>query len=183
MKGLLLILFWPDAVWRHLREAPLPPGRLIFRLAVPLALVCAFALQVGTGTFNVDAGRDAPRIEPITAPIFFATWLCAVLAMASAFTLFAPGCKGRRDFTSSLNLAFFGLAPVWLGSLASVVVPIAALSPFALAWSGYLLLVGARILLDVGDEESGEFLIGSAAAMIVATSAWGLALGSFAFHG
>ena len=55
--------------------------------------------------------------------------------------------------------------------------------PFALAWSGYLLIVGARILLDVGDEESGEFLIGSSAAMIVATSVWGLVLGSFAFHG
>ncbi len=46
-----------------------------------------------------------------------------------------------------------------------------------------LLLVGARILLDVGDEESGEFLIGSSAAMIVATSVWGLVLGSLAFQG
>jgi hypothetical protein len=44
-------------------------------------------------------------------------------------------------------------------------------------------LAGARTLLDVGEEESGEFLIGSGVAMIVATSAWGLALGSFAFHG
>ncbi len=183
MKGLLLILFWPDAVWRHLRAAPMAPVRLIFRLAVPLALACAFALQIGTGSFNVDAGRVGARIEPITAPIFFATWLGAVLAMAVAFTVFAPGCGGRRDFTCSLNLAFFGLAPAWLASLASIAAPIAALSPFALAWSGYLLLAGARTLLDVGEEESGEFLIGSGVAMIVATSAWGLALGSFAFHG
>lgn len=183
MRGLLLVLFWPDAVWRHLRESPLPPGRLIFRLGVPLTLACAFALQIGTGRFNVDASEADARIEPITAPIFFATWLGAVLAMAVAFTLFAPSCKGRRDFVRSLNLAFFGLAPVWLASLASVALPVAALGPFALAWSGYLLLVGARILLDVGDEESGEFLIGSGAAMIVVTSVWGLALGSFAFHG
>lgn len=183
MKGLLLILFWPDAVWRHLREAPLAPGRLIFRLALPLALACAFALQVGTTSFNVGTARADAQIGPITAPIFFATLLGAVLAMALAFTLFAPACKGRRDFTCSLNLAFFGLAPAWLASLASAAVPVAALSPFALAWSGYLLLVGARILLDVGDEESGEFLVGSGAAMIVATSVWGLLLGSFAFHG
>lgn len=186
MKGLLLVLFWPEAVWRHLREAPLQPGRLIFRLAVPLALACAFALQIGTSRFNVDAEHaehaDAP-IGPITAPIFFGTWLGAVLAMAVAFTLMAPSCKGRRDFTRSLNLAFFGLAPVWFASLASAAVPVTALGPFALAWSGYLLLVGAPILLDVGDEESGEFLVGSGAAMIAATSVWGLVLGSFAFHG
>ncbi len=183
MRGLLLVLFWPDAVWRHLRDAPLAPGRLIFRLAIPLALACAFALQIGTGIFNVDAAARGTRIEPITAPIFFAMWLGAMLAMAVAFTLLAPGCKGRRDFTRSLNLAFFGLAPVWLASLASVAIPVAALSPFAFAWSGYLLLAGARTLLDVGDEESGQFLIGSGAAMILATSAWGLALGSLAFHG
>ncbi len=183
MRGLLLVLFWPEAVWRHLRESPLSPGRLIFRMAVPLALACAFALQIGTGRFNVDVAQAAPRIEPITAPIFFATWLGAVLAMAVAFTLFAPSCKGRRDFTLSLNLAFFGLAPVWFASLASVAVPVAAVSPFALAWAGYLLLVGARILLDVGDEECGEFLIGSGASMIVATSLWGLALGALAFQG
>lgn len=183
MKGLLLVLFWPEAVWRNLRDAPLAPGRLIFRLALPLALACAFALQVGTGSFNVDADSVPPQFGPITAPIFFALWLGAVLAMAIAFTLFAPGCKGRSDFTRSLNLAFFGLAPIWFVSLASAAVPVTALSPFALAWSGYLLLVGARILLDVGDEESGEFLIGSSAAMIVATSVWGLVLGSLAFHG
>lgn len=183
MKGLVLVLFWPDAVWRHLRDAPLAPGRLIFRLALPIALACAFALQVGTTPFNVDADRASPTLAPITAPIFFGTWLGAMLAMALAFTLLAPGCKGRRDFTRSLNLAFFGLAPVWFASIASAAVPVAALSPFALAWSGYLLLAGARILLDVGDEESGEFLVGSGAAMIVATSVWGLVLGSFAFHG
>jgi len=183
MRGLLLVLFWPDAVWRHLREAPLAPRRLIFRLAVPLALACAFALQIGTGSFNVDAGRVEARTEPVTAPIFFAIWLGAVLAMALAFTLLAPGCKGRRDFTRSLNLAFFGLAPAWLASLASVAVPVPALSPFALAWSGYLLFVGARILLDVDAEESGPFLVGSGAAMIVATSALGLILGSLAFQG
>ena len=92
MKGLLLVLFWPEAVWRHLRDAPLAPGRLIFRLALPLALACAFALQIGTGSYNVDADRVDASIGPITAPIFFATWLGAVLAMAVAFTLFAPGC-------------------------------------------------------------------------------------------
>jgi hypothetical protein len=182
MKGLLLVLFWPDAVWRHLREAPLAPGRLIFRLALPLALACAFALQIGTGRWSFDLGSDVSPASA-TAPIIFATWLGAVLAMAFAFTLLAPGCKGRSDFTRSLNLAFFGLAPVWLAALASAAVPVTALSPFALAWSGYLLLVGARILLDVGDEESGEFLIGSSAAMIVATSVWGLVLGSIAFQG
>lgn len=183
MKGLLLVLFWPEAVWRHLRDTPLEPGRLMFRMVVPLALACAFALQIGTASLVVDPDRIDARLGPITAPILFATWLGAVLAMAVAFTLFAPGCKGRSDFTRSLNLAFFGLAPVWFAALASVAVPVNTLSPFALAWSGYLLLVGARILLDVGDEESGEFLIGSSAAMIVATSVWGLVLGSFAFHG
>ena len=119
MKGLLLVLFWPDAVWRHLRDAPLAPGRLIFRLALPLALVGAFALQIGTGRFHVDSARfDAP-LAPVPAPMIFATWLGAVLAMAFAFTLLAPGCKGRSDFTRSLNLAFFGLAPIWLAALAS----------------------------------------------------------------
>ena len=183
MKGLLLVLFWPDAVWRHLRDAPLAPGRLIFRLALPLTLACAFALRIGTGPFNAGTERFDVPLAPVSAPIIFATWLGAVLAMAFAFTLLAPGCKGRSDFTRSLNLAFFGLAPIWLAALASAAVPVAALSPFALAWSGYLLLVGARILLDVGDEESGEFLIGSSAAMIVATSVWGLVLGSLAFQG
>lgn len=183
MKGLLLVLFWPDAVWRHLRDAPMQPHRLIFRLAVPLALACALALQLGTGSFNVDVDRIGTGIGPVSAPILFAIGLGAMLAMAAAFTLLAPGCKGRRDFTRSLNLAFFGLSPVWFASLASAAVPVSALSPFALAWSGYLLLAGARILLDVGDEESGEFLIGSGAAMIVAVSFWGLVLGSFAFQG
>ncbi|MCO5101846.1 MAG: YIP1 family protein [Burkholderiaceae bacterium] len=183
MRGLLLVLFWPDAVWRHLRETPLAPRRLIFRLAVPLALGCAFALQIGTGSFNVDAARADARIGPITAPIFFAIWLGAVLAMALAFTLLAPRCKGRQDFARSLNLAFFGLAPAWFASLASVALPMAALSPFALAWSGYLLSVGARILLDVDAEESGSFLVRSGAAMIVATGALGVILGSFAFQG
>ena len=50
MRGLLLVLFWPDAVWRHLRESPLRPGRLIFRLAVPLTLAPVWSPPKG-GSF------------------------------------------------------------------------------------------------------------------------------------
>lgn len=183
MRGLVLVLFWPDAVWRNLRAAPLPPGRLILRLVVPLSLASAFTLQIATSHFNVDVDRIEAPFGAATAPVLFATWLAAVLAMAAVFTLFAPECKGRRDFTRSLNLAFFGIAPAWFVSLGAPLLPAGALSPFALAWSGYLLLTGGRILLDVGDEESAEFLLGSGAAMVAATGVWGLVLGLLAFQG
>src|SRR5690606_39764219 len=75
MKGLLLVLFWPEAVWRPLRDTPLEPGRLMFRLVLPLALACAFALQIGTAGLVVDPDRVDARFVPLTAPILFATWL------------------------------------------------------------------------------------------------------------
>lgn len=188
MRSLVLILVWPEAVWRYLRDRPLPAVPLILRLVLPFSIACALALQLGLAAFDPDWSDKWDRVGTApfggaSAPLLFTIWFGGTLGMAVVFTLIAPACKGRRDFTRSLNLAFFGMTPVWLASLGVFVLPAAALYPFALAWSGYLLFAGARILLDVGEEHSGEFLIGSAATMMLATSAWGLVVETFALGG
>lgn len=181
MKGLLLVLVWPEAVWRHLRERPLPAARLV-RMAVPLSLACAIALHLG---LDCVPGGSSPGSCPEggsgTTPLsLFGASFGGTFAMALVFTLFAPWCRGQRDFTRSLNLAFFGLAPVWLAAPGAVVLPAVVVYPFALAWSGYLLLAGVRIVLEVDEAASGEFLVGSIAASIVAAGAWGFVLDAFA---
>ncbi len=188
MRGVLLILVWPHAVWRCLREHPLPAGQLMLRLVLPFSIVCTGALYFALSRYEAQwqqraLGPDYPLFGAAGVPMLFTTWFGGTLAMAVVFTVFAPVCKGRCDFTRSLNLAFFGTAPAWLASLAIVLMPASLLYPFAAAWSAYLLFAGAHILLDVDDQRGGEFLLGSIATLTVASSLWGLVLGSFVVGG
>lgn len=188
MRSVLLVLVWPNAVWRCLRERPLPAGRLMFRLVLPFSLVCTAVLYLALSRYEAQwqhraLGADYPLFGTASVPMLFTTWVGGTLAMAVVFTVFAPACNGRCDFTRSLNLAFFGTAPAWLASLAIVWMPPSVLYPFAAAWSAYLLFAGARILLDVEDRRGGEFLLGSIATLTVASGLWGLLLGSFVASG
>lgn len=188
MRSVLLILVWPHAVWRCLREDPLPAGRLMLRLLLPFSIVCTGALYFALSRYeaqwqNQPLAADYPLLGATGVPVLFATGLGGTLAMAIVFMVFAPACNGRCDFTRSLNLAFFGMAPAWLASFAIVLMPASVLYPFAAAWSAYLLFAGARILLKVDDQRGGEFLLGSIATLTVASGLWGLVLGSFVASG
>lgn len=188
MRSVVLILVWPNAVWRCLREHPLPAGQLMVRLVLPFSIVCTGALYFALSRYEAQwqhgsAGSDYPSFGTAGLPMLFTTWFGGTLAMAVVFMVFAPACNGRCDFTRSLNLAFFGMAPAWLASLAIVLMPASVLYPFAAAWSAYLLFAGAHILLDVDDRRGGEFLLGSIATLTVASSLWGLVLGSFVASG
>jgi len=183
MKRLVLVLFWPDAVWTHLRSRPRSVSNLMLGVALPFALVVAIAVQVGISVFNSDWSADwgynpDPIFGRATAPMAFVVAFAGPLLLAAMFTLLAPLCGGRSDFEASVNLAVHGAIPLWLAGCTLFFMPGLVLCMFAVAHTFFLLAQGARILLGTDLEDSAQLVLGAVLCTWVVLLFMGIGVGS-----
>ena len=183
MKSIVLFLFWPDAVWRHLRARPQPVGRLLLAIALPFALGIGVAVQLGLTVFNVHWSpqwgyNPQPLYGDATAPLAAILSLAAPFALAAVFTWMAPSCGVRAGFRLCANLAVYGMLPFWLSSLGLFFMADIVLCLAAAAWSCVLFVRGARVLLQMTLDDSAQFVMGAIMAMGGLFSVLGLGLGS-----
>lgn len=167
MKRVLLMLFWPQAVWEHLRARPRSVPGLMLRIVLPFAVAIAIAVQVGISVLNAHWSpawgyNPDPIFGRATAPMAFVVAFAGPLLLAAVFVLLAPLCGARRDFELSLNLAVHGTIPFWLAASLLFFMPALVLCMFAVAHSFFLLAQGARILLGMDADDSAQFVMGGA---------------------
>ena len=86
MRRLLLLVFWPRAVWADLRARPVAPGRLLLGVLLPLALGITLALSAVFAWLAPWCGgrRD------FDASLAVATWGTAPLLVAACGLFFMP---------------------------------------------------------------------------------------------
>jgi len=183
MKRLVLVLFWPEAVWTLVRTRPRPVPTLMLGIALPFAIVIAIAVQVGISVLNSDWSADwgynpDPIFGRATAAMAFVAAFAGPLLLAAMFALLAPLCGGRRDFEASVNLAVHGAIPLWLAGCTLFLMPGLVLCMFAVAHSFFLFAQGARILLGTDAEDSAQLVLGAVLCTWVIFLFMGIGVGS-----
>jgi hypothetical protein len=166
MKRLVLFLLFPNAVWHHLRAHPQPPGRLFTTVLLPFSLLIALAHHVGwtwfDATWSADWGYgDEQLFGSAALAIVWLSVLAGPPLMAVILAWLAPWCGGRRDFGAGFSVATFGSLPVLIAACFLFFMPMIVACMVAFAYSCYLYMHGARVLLDVPLDESPELLVGT----------------------
>jgi hypothetical protein len=181
MRRLVLLLFWPRAVWADVSARPVPPARLLFGVLLPLALAITLAHEVGWNWLNTDwsatyGWSPRPLFGAASGAVVFALAFGGPLALAAVFAWLAPWCGGRRDFAASLAVSTWGTLPLLVAACGVFFMPMIVLCLFALALCFRLYAQGVCTLLDVPPDDGPNLVIGSWMAMGAVTSFTGLGL-------
>jgi hypothetical protein len=181
MRRLLLLVFWPRAVWADLRARPVAPGRLLLGVLLPLALGITLAHRVGAVWLNTEwsptYGWPSQQLfGAATGWVIFGLALGGPLALAAVFAWLAPWCGGRRDFDASLAVATWGTAPLLVAACGLFFMPMIVVCLLAAVLCFRLYAEGVCALLQVPPEDGPNLVIGSWLAMGALASFTGLGL-------
>jgi hypothetical protein len=181
MRRLVLLCFWPRAVWADLLARPASPRQLVLGVLLPLALGVTLAHRVGTAWLNVDWSPTYgwPSVQlfgAATGWVIFGLALGGPLALAAVFAWLAPWCGGRRDFPASLAVATWGTVPLLAAACGLFFMPMIVVCLFAAALCFRLYAEGVCTLLQVPRDDGPSLVIGSWIAMFALTSFTGLGL-------
>ena len=161
---LAAILTSPERAWQAIASDPIPAGRLIAGLVIPLALIPGIATGVGIRFFNMDwdfIGGYAPppdmALKIGTANFAFAVLTVLLLALILR-TMAGLGSATPPGYVDALKIAAFGSAPVLFAS-SLLVVPVLVIVPVvALLYSLFVMQRGLRIVIGIRDDEASILL-------------------------
>jgi hypothetical protein len=166
MKRLLLFLFFPDAIWRDLRARPQPPLRLFASIVLPFSLLIALAHYVGWNWLDSDWSADwgYGQEHLFGSASLLVVWLAVAGGpplMAAILAWLSPWCGGRRDFRAGFSVSTYGTLPLFIAGCFLFFMPMIVVCMVAFAYSCYLYMQGARILLGVPLDDSPDLLVGT----------------------
>jgi hypothetical protein len=182
MRRLVLLLFWPRAVWADLSARPPSAAWLLLGMLLPLAAGITLAHLVGWHLLNTDwsptyGWSSQPVFGAATGWVVFGLALGGPLALAGVFAWLAPWCGGRRDFRASLAVATWGTLPLLVAACGVFFMPMIVVCLFAVVLCFRLYAQGVCTLLDVPADDGADLVIGSWLTMAAVTSFAGLGLG------
>jgi len=182
-RRMVLLMVWPDAVWRDLSVHPIAPRQLFLRVVVPFAIVIALAHQIGwtwlNASWSPDWGHGTQQLygsASILVVLFSA--LAAPTVLAAQLARLAPMCGGRRDFVAAFNVAIFGTLPVFLAASTLFFMPMVVLCLPAFGYSCFLYAQGVRRLLGVSRDDGAELVVGALLALTMVMTVASLLLGA-----
>lgn len=181
MRRLVLLLFWPRAVWADLAAHPVPPRRIVFGMLLPFAVAISAAHQVGLTWLNADWSATygwpvAPLYGSASLAVIFGMALGGPLLLATALAWLAPWCGGRRDFGASLAVAGWGTLPLLVSACCLSFMPMVLLCLLAAVLCFRLYAQGVCAMLGVPHGDGPDLVIGALLTMGAAASFTGLGL-------
>lgn len=176
VKGLLLS---PRTEWDAIAKEDIPLRRLVLGYVVPLIAIPTIATVIGLAVVGVSISGvpvRAPLIAvALSALLFFALAVAAVIAFAAVIDWLAPRFKASRNYKQALKVAAYSITAAGIAGVLTIVPALGVLALLGAAYSLYLLFIGTPKVMQAPPETAVNYSIVTTFAAIVLGLGVGLA--------
>src|SRR5512141_852413 len=156
------IIVTPKTEWDVIAAETTPTGTLITGYVLPLAVVSALAMFIGT----CFVGTSMPFMGTFRMPVMWGVAMLVyhiVMAVVTVFVLsliidaLAPTFNGTKDRAQALKLAVFSYTPAWIAGILMIIPVLGMLVALAALYGIYLLYLGLPRLMRNPPEKSAGY--------------------------